>query len=1641
MKKSCLLLLALCVSLFTLANPVDMVTANSVAKKFFQSKIEVDCNALGLHRTQSEMEVDMTLVYEPSTESDASEYYVFAPSDAEGFVIVSGEDTMEPIIGYSLNGNFATEQMPPAFEHLLSSYAEYVDDVRAGKAAPIARTKKTVVPVPPLITTAWNQHTPYNSYCPERNGKLTIAGCVPIALAQIMKYYEWPKAGHGTCTATIYPSTKVSITLGEEYDWKNMLDDYNGVSYTDAEAKAVGLLVRDVGYACGARYSETATAAYNADALGALVDNFDYSFSTHIINRNYYPEEKWEDVLYEELSSGRPIYCSGPHIKTGEGHAFVCCGIDESGAYYINFGWGSGWDAYFHLADMPYSVGEAIVGIRPKKDSESEDTYVPIPHVGMFAITKSDNSLSSPSVSCFVSLMNATPRVISGQMGYALLEDEKMISPEINVLQDNLNLSVNSSSKNTADLTFSDVVSLSQGIREIRFFWRPEESTEWYDVMGEQCLYMKTTANAHFFFTKREDAEIEDIPIIPDTDIEEGTYYLKNVATGKFLTAGNDWGTRASIDERGLDIEITQLPNGRYTIDTQIGTEEDKHFLGLDGQGSLYMDIAATEWSIGILDNGNYVFSTYIPSYMAFNEGTVVDLSVTNPIEDEKAQWQLIRQEELVPNLDDASADNPVDATFFISGASFGVGDARNGRWEGEPTIDAANCAQKWNVSAFDVNQTITGLPNGFYELRVQGFYREGGSKTADIAASNYAAGKSVLNAILYANEETTPLKSIMSEAKEGDAPDNNNYCTTSLGYVPQMTGGASAFFGEGLYQHALPVEVTDGTLHIGVRKSTGAAYDWTCFDNFELYYYGTSLLIPEYTVTFYDWDGTELKTETVHKGQDATAPADPVREGYTFTGWDKAFTNVQSDLNVYAVYTQNSSPAYTIELNAGANGWVDGTEWYDQTEKIVKYASPLYRAQDGKVETLRFTVNRTKGNTKYFCLSELEFYDADGNKIVLAASNVASNADHNALNPNAPDGGGFAALFDGQTSTYFHSAWKNMPAEDHYLEITLPNGGYDAFSFKMLSRGRSFENGRENDQSHTFPGVMVMTTSVALVVADNPEPDPQPELDNEMLYHVAQPHHEQGATSWAVTPGGSRLQTNVELDITADEKDSRQQFSFISNDGGKTRYLFHPAEQKYVNKDGSLGTIPQDAIYFKSGAYANTFVAYFDDAHFVNVNQYRALVVNDWGPGGRIGLADGGNSCTITPVKQTLEPEYTVIFCDWDGTVLKAETVKWGQDATAPTDPIREGYTFTGWDKVFTNVQSDLTVNAVYAQNSVEPKPDLDNDAVYYVSQPYNGGTSWAIATGGSAMNINTKLGITANSADARQQFAFITNDGGNTHYLYHPAEKKYVNKDNTLSATPRDPVYFLAGEYENTFVVYFDESHIINTNSTDGLIINRWGPLSGWGKADGGNSCLITRVEKSEPEPDPDPQPELDNETLYFVSQPYRGATSWAIAKGGTALQCNGELGLVADKNDTRQQFAFISNDGGKTRYLYHPAERKYVNMDGSLNATPQNPVYFMAGAYENTFVVYFDIYHFINVNENPMLVINQWGPADNGWRGTADGGNSCKITAVGRFTDIDFLLGEGLGYVRKVFENGEMFILLPDGSKYTVTGVRIK
>jgi uncharacterized repeat protein (TIGR02543 family) len=75
---------------------------------------------------------------------------------------------------------------------------------------------------------------------------------------------------------------------------------------------------------------------------------------------------------------------------------------------------------------------------------------------------------------------------------------------------------------------------------------------------------------------------------------------------------------------------------------------------------------------------------------------------------------------------------------------------------------------------------------------------------------------------------------------------------------------------------------------------------------------------------------------------------------------------------------------------------------------------------------------------------------------------------------------------------------------------------------------------------------------------------------------------------------------------------------------------------------------------------------------------------------------------------EQTTGPDtmFTVRFVDWNGTLLKTQQVRYGDSATAPSDPSREGYTFAGWDCEFTNIQSDLTVTAQYKQIVTSPSP-----------------------------------------------------------------------------------------------------------------------------------------------------------------------------------------------------------------------------------------------------------------------------------------------------------------------------------------------
>lgn len=297
-----------------------------------------------------------------------------------------------------------------------------------------------------------------------------------------------------------------------------------------------------------------------------------------------------------------------------------------------------------------------------------------------------------------------------------------------------------------------------------------------------------------------------------------GQYLLYNVGAQKYLCPGNAWGTHASLGEVGMMVELLPQDDGTYRVSTEPYYKVSNNWLGDNG----YVDNHG---------NGTYSFQKIegveVPTYKLVcgsntlywsGTGTDLTLDANAPAEgsDANAQWRLVKI-----GTEDASENNPLDMSYLITNPDFDARGNQNGLgavkgWNGEPGADTrhyVSCAEKYNTD-FDVYQEKTGLPNGKYRLSCQGFYR----------GKNNPADK---NAILYANDEETPLMNILEE--EG------NYAVK-----PNSMSQAQDCFSAGLYKdNSLIVTVVDGTLRFGVKKTAKVAGDWAIFDTFRLEYLG----------------------------------------------------------------------------------------------------------------------------------------------------------------------------------------------------------------------------------------------------------------------------------------------------------------------------------------------------------------------------------------------------------------------------------------------------------------------------------------------------------------------------------------------------------------------------------------------------------------------------------------------------------------------------------------------------------------------------------------------------------------------------------------------------------------------------------
>ena len=325
----------------------------------------------------------------------------------------------------------------------------------------------------------------------------------------------------------------------------------------------------------------------------------------------------------------------------------------------------------------------------------------------------------------------------------------------------------------------------------------------------------------------------EDIVAKPEGPAypEAGTYYIKNVATGKFMAAGSSWGSHAIVDDHGFDVKLATMEEGKYTIDTQISNGGVKNFLNgefTDGASFTWTFIATTATDgtpAFYINNGEKNLSA-----QEGNQDVVLQTT-----DNDYAKWVFVTEAERIAALANATAEAGMDATWLIKGHNFGRNDKRNNTWQGgvKPGGDNTNMnAEKCNTD-FDVNQTIN-VPNGKYVLEVQGFYRNGDNKTAAPAHLN---GSENLYAKVYANTVEASLLSVYADAGKVDA---GSTAEGIEGKFPNSQADASKFFSAGAYNLALdPVVVSDGILKIGVKKVEKVTADWACFDNFRLTYYG----------------------------------------------------------------------------------------------------------------------------------------------------------------------------------------------------------------------------------------------------------------------------------------------------------------------------------------------------------------------------------------------------------------------------------------------------------------------------------------------------------------------------------------------------------------------------------------------------------------------------------------------------------------------------------------------------------------------------------------------------------------------------------------------------------------------------------
>jgi len=566
------------------AEEVDLATAKDVAETFYSTRINPGVK-------QAELILAQQFNSRISTDNGISDYtetpvlYIFNEANKQGFIIVSGDDNVMPILGYAKQGSYKQEKVPENVQKWLEEYKNQIRwailhklEANDEAASEWSKLKSGLPPfsrqtrgVDPLVNTTWDQSPYYNTLCPYDNyyNDRTVTGCVATAMAQIMKYWNYPDQGTGFHSYNHANYGTLSANFGNTtYQWSSMPNNVN------SQNTAVATLMYHCGVGVEMDYGVASTGGSATSSLEpvatALLNYFQYMNTVQFVERSSYNTSSWTNLMKAELDASRPIEYGG--IGNGGGHAFVCDGYDNN-YFHMNWGWSGYYDGYFLLDALnPGGTGtgggtggynyyqQAVIGIQAPTSTTTYELFL------YDQLTFSSNPISyGTGFTVHTDIANYGSSTFNGDFGAAVFDSENNFVEFIEVLS-GYELPPDNHYINGLDFTTSGLLSLLPGNYFVGIFYRPT-GDNW--IITEDGSYSNFVSLEVFY---QNDIELyEDISISCGTTIPQNEPFI---VTLDILNEG------ASTFTGSFDISLYNL-EGEFieTVQTLTGANlESGHY-------------------------------------------------------------------------------------------------------------------------------------------------------------------------------------------------------------------------------------------------------------------------------------------------------------------------------------------------------------------------------------------------------------------------------------------------------------------------------------------------------------------------------------------------------------------------------------------------------------------------------------------------------------------------------------------------------------------------------------------------------------------------------------------------------------------------------------------------------------------------------------------------------------------------------------------------------------------------------------------------------------------------------------------------------------------------------------------------------